>query len=161
MKSNRVSTSRSTKPAALALEDYVPYQLALLSSRLSHGLEAACERECGISRTDWRVLASIAQQEGCPAASLVDPHIMDAVAVHRAVRRLEAAGLVVAEAVEVDRRMRLLTTTADGRRVYETIVPFALELEARVLAVLPECDRSRFAASLGTLLSLPIEDLHV
>ncbi|MDM0012010.1 MarR family winged helix-turn-helix transcriptional regulator [Variovorax sp. J22P168] len=146
---------------SLALEEYVPYKLALLSSRLSHGLESACERECGISRTDWRVLASIAQQEGCPAASLVDPHIMDAVAVHRAVRRLETAGLVVAKAVEADRRMRLLMTTASGRKVYETLVPYALELEERMLSALPESNRAQFAASLGKLLSIPIEDLLV
>jgi len=156
MKSNRVSTSAHGS-TALTLENYVPYQLALLSSRLSHGLEAVCLRECGISRNDWRVLALIAQYDGCPSIDLVDRQVMDAVAVHRAVRRLESAGLVKAGQAEADRRMRLLKVTPTGRKVYETLVPYALELERRLLSVLGAVDAQHFGEMLSKMLATPME----
>lgn len=141
----------------LTLEDYVPYQLALLSNRLSQTLEIVCMRECGISRQDWRVLALVAGSEGCTARDLTDRRVMDAVAVHRAVRRLEEEALIVADVAVTDRRKRILRLTDSGRRAYETIVPHALELENQLLGILSPGEERQLRQALTKMLAHPLD----
>ena len=138
----------------LVIEDYVPYQLALLSSKLSHALGSVCQSECGITRNEWRVLALIGQSGVCAAASLVERKVMDTVAVHRAVKRLDEMRLISRETSQHDGRVRLLVLTKKGLQVYGKIVPYAAELERRLLAGLSAADGERFKVALAALLVL-------
>jgi len=138
-------------PERLQMEHYVPYQLALLSSRLSLTLEAVCKRKFDIARTEWRVLALIGQSDTCAASDLVERSVMDAVAVHRAVKRLEALGYLCRSESEHDMRVRPLSLTPAGREVYETIIPYAIELEERLLSSLPRAKAQQFRDTLAQL----------
>lgn len=143
------------------MEHYVPYQLAQLSSRLSRALEAVCKRKFDLSRTEWRVLALVGQSDTCAASDLVERSVMDAVAVHRAVKRLESLGHLCREESAHDLRVRPLSLTAQGREVYRTIVPYAVELEERLLAGLSPAKAQQFRDTLlqlstqGSDLELP------
>jgi DNA-binding MarR family transcriptional regulator len=88
------------------MDHYVPYQLALLSSRLAAELESVYRELYGLSRTEWRALALIGETEGCAAAALVERSTMDVVAVHRAVKRLLELGFVERDTAAHDRRLK-------------------------------------------------------
>jgi DNA-binding MarR family transcriptional regulator len=56
--------------------------------------------------------------------------------VSRAMQGLEARGIVSRKLDPDDRRERIVSLTAAGRALYRRIVPYALEREAKLLAVL-------------------------
>jgi DNA-binding MarR family transcriptional regulator len=91
----------------------------------------------------------------CSASDLVERSGLDAVAIHRAVKKLEALGYVTRQSVEHDKRLRLLQVTPAGRRLYEAVVPYALALQARLLGHLDPKEALALRAALGKLMSLP------
>jgi len=135
------------------MEGYVPYQLALISSRLSRALETAYKSTHELSRTEWRALALVAETSECASAKLVERSGMDAVAVHRAVKHLESLGYISRQSVAHDRRVKSLRITPEGWRVYQTIVPSALALEQRVLQSLSADEAKFFKSALNKLMS--------
>jgi DNA-binding MarR family transcriptional regulator len=66
---------------------------------------------------------------------------MDKAKVNRAVTRLVAAGLVLAQISDRARRLNVLKLAARGRRVYERVVPMALDHERALFAALSETER--------------------
>lgn len=146
--------AKRVAPQRLAMEQYVPYQLALLSSRLSLALERVCKRKFDISRTEWRVLALVGQVDSCAASELVEHSVMDAVAIHRAVKRLESLGYLQRSESNRDMRVRPLSLTPAGRHVYRSIVPHAVELEGTLLQGLPPSLVSPFKEALQHLMAM-------
>ncbi len=142
-------------PAALDLDGFLLYQLAMLSKRLSTALERYYAARHGLNRAQWRMLALIGHCRRCAAADLVRRASLDAVAVHRAVQQLIDAGLVVRRRSADDGRVKLLNLSARGRRVHDDIVPVALALEARALAALPADEAASMRHALARLLALP------
>ena len=145
--------------ATLALEAYVPYQLAMLSSRLSRALEAVYGGRYGLARTEWRALALASEVPSCSASDLVERSGLDVVAIHRAVKNLEALGFVTRQSVEHDKRLRVLKVTPAGRQVYEAVVPHAVALQARLLGHLDQKEALALTSALTKLMSFPIEGL--
>lgn len=165
MKVTRVSTIVASDKAAgkgqaakrLEMERYVPYQLALLSGRLSLALQQVCKQKYDISRVEWRILALVGQVDFCSASNLVERSIMDAVAVHRAVKRLEALGYIQRTESQRDMRVRTLSLTREGRKVYETIIPYAVALEEQLLSGLPSALAEQFKEALRLLVEHEID----
>ena len=152
---DRVSTPRRTgghhSGERLAIEHYVPYQLASLSSRLGLALERVCKRMFDLTRNEWRVLALVGQFDSCAASKLVERSVMDAVAIHRAVKRLESLGYLQRAESKHDMRVRPMSLTPAGRDVYSAVVPLAMELEDRLLRALPPSLVSPFKEALQHL----------
>ncbi|MFZ4481150.1 MAG: MarR family winged helix-turn-helix transcriptional regulator [Rhodoferax sp.] len=147
------------RAATLALDDYVPYQLAMLSSRLSRALEAVYGDRYGLARTEWRALALASEVTACSASDLVERSGLDAVAIHRAVKRLELLGYMTRQRVEHDKRLRLLQVTPEGRWVYEAVVPHAVALQDRLLGHLDRTEALALQGALTKLMSLPFEGI--
>jgi len=78
---------------------------------------------------------------------------MDKAKVNRAVMRLVAAGLVLAGTSSRDRRVNALKLTARGQKIYEQIVPMALDHEASLLDPLSETEIKELVRILGKLQS--------
>lgn len=123
-----------SEPSFSVLE-FVPYQFALLSSRLSRSLAEACA-SFNLSLSEWRLLAIIASGNSLSASDVSDRSAMDAVAVHRAVKSLLERRYISRIPVEGDRRMKQLRLTPHGRNAYDAIVPAATALERDLLAAL-------------------------
>lgn len=154
MKTTGVSTNPGGRAATkrLRMQEYVPYQLAILSSRLSHALEEVFGEDHGLTRTEWRVLALASEVESCRASDLVVWSGVDAVAIHRAIKHLEELGLVERTSAEHDKRARPLRLTLRGMEVYLSIVPNAAALERRLLANLNKEDAAVFRRVLKQLM---------
>lgn len=155
MKTIGVSTSANKHNVRrrLRMQEYVPYQLAIVSSRLSHALEEVFGEDHGLTRTEWRVLALASEVESCRASDLVEWSGVDAVAIHRAIKHLGELGLVERTAALDDKRARPLRLTSKGMSVYLSIVPNALALEQRLLANLDKDDVAAFRRVLEQLLA--------
>lgn len=115
--------------------EFVPYQFALLSSRLSRSLAQTCA-EHGLSLSEWRLMAVIASGRSMSASDVTERSTMDAVAVHRAVMSLLRRGFIERISVEGDKRIKQLVVTSAGQEAYEAIVPYARELEDTLLSCL-------------------------
>ncbi len=125
---------------SFSLGNYTPYQFAIISSRLSRTLELSYGTQHGLARAEWRTLALACEQERCASSELVLRAGLDAVAIHRAVKRLEALGYLTRQSDTDDKRKRRLSVTAAGRAVYEQVVPHALALEQRLFKNLSQTE---------------------
>jgi len=67
------------------------------------------------------------------------------------VDRLERRGLLLRNGSADDRRVRLLSLTADGEALLDAVMPATLRAQQRILAPLPAHDRARFMDMLKAL----------
>jgi len=116
------------------LEAFLPYQIAVLSDRLSDGFAAHYRDKYGISVAEWRVVAHLSQEDAVSVREVCRRVNMEKPKVSRAAKRLEAAGYVRKITSASDRRLVELSLTAKGRAMIEALAPVALEYEAEVLA---------------------------
>lgn len=141
----------------LDIEGFLLYRLSMLSRRLADALHAYYGPRHGINRAQWRMLALIGERPQCTAAELVRRASLDAVAVHRAVAQLIAAGLVVRRQSSEDGRVKPLRLSARGLRVYADVVPVAQALERRALATLPRAQARALRSALENLMAAPAD----
>lgn len=124
----------ATEARSFRLEHFLPYRLSVLSNTASEGIAQTYRDEFDLSVTEWRVIAVIGRYPGLSASEVVDRTAMDKVAISRAVKRLEARGLVQRDEHASDRRRRSLSLSPNlGLPVFEEIVPRARRYEAELL----------------------------
>jgi DNA-binding MarR family transcriptional regulator len=110
-------------------------------------------RDLGITIPEWRLIAHLAEVGTCSSGEICTRTAMDKAKVNRAVMRLVAAGLVLAGTSAQDRRVNALKLTARGQRVYEQIVPMALDHERSLLDPLSQTEIKELVRILGKLQS--------
>ena len=133
------------------LSAFLPYQLAVVSSRISRAFAERYKREFGLSIPEWRVLAHLA---GGDAVSVREIHArvdMDKSKVSRAAARLEQAGLIEKRDHAGDKRLLDMRLTAKGQELMARIVPIADAYQEELMARLGE-DAAPFRAALLRLL---------
>jgi hypothetical protein len=109
-------------PAALQLEQFIPYRLSVLSNVVSSSIADAYRRRHSLSIPEWRIMAVLVRYPGISAREVAVKTRMDDVAVSRGVNRLLRARRL---AQHRDRRSTPLDTDAvrPGMAVYREIVP--------------------------------------
>jgi DNA-binding MarR family transcriptional regulator len=150
------SATRKSRAAGaaerLALEDFLPYRLSILSNRVSRAIAKRYAKAFALTIPEWRVVAVLGRKPGLSAKAIAEATEMDKVAVSRAVARLAAARRVVAEIDADDARRQVLWLTAEGERVHARIAPIALASERRLLADFDARDRAQLDALIDRLL---------
>ncbi len=142
--------------AKFDLDAFLPYQLAVLSSRVSREFASLYRQKFGISIPEWRVIAHLSQAGSVSVREIHQKVDMDKSKVSRAAARLEKAGYISKRLNPADRRLVELALTDEGRAMVEEITPMARAYEERVLAALgPEA--GCFRAALERLLA---EETH-
>jgi DNA-binding MarR family transcriptional regulator len=136
------------------LAAFLPYQLAVASSRVSKAFADRYRTEFGLSIPEWRVLAHLAQSESVSVREIQARVDMDKSKVSRAAARLETAGLVEKRENPDDRRLLDMRLTAAGRDLIARIVPIADAFQAEVLAKMAE-DAPAFRTALLKLIADP------
>jgi len=125
--------------------------LAVVAREISNSLARKYAAEFGISIPEWRVIAHLAEVERCSSGDICARTAMDKAKVNRAVTRLVAAGMVVAQTSSEDRRLNVLTLSRRGRSVYERIVPLALDHEKFLTDALSAAERASLLGILDKL----------
>jgi len=136
---------------ALRLQSFVPYRLAVVAREISNSLARKYAAEFGISIPEWRVLAHLAEVEKCSSGGICARTAMDKAKVNRAVTRLVAAGLILAQTSSRDRRLNVLMLSRRGRAIYDRIVPIALSHERFLTDALSAAERAGLLAILDKL----------
>ena len=144
------SREKPSQGSVLALEDFVPYRLSLLTNTVSRALADHYSGRFGMSVPEWRVMAVLGRHPHVSAGEVCRRTAMDKVTISRAVGRLDRAGRLVRGADPGDRRRAVLSLSAAGRAVYRRLIPAVRAYESALLAALSEDE----AARLDRLLTL-------
>lgn len=120
----------------LDLQQYFPYRLARLAEQVSLAVAEVYLERFALSRQEWRVLAILGARAEIATKEVGPLTTLDKMQVSRAMKGLEARGIVRRTHAADDRRELIVALTPAGRALYQKIVPLALEREARLLALL-------------------------
>ena len=135
----------------LKLETFLPFRMSLASNLVSARIAETYRAEFGLTMTQWRLMAVLGERPGLTATELTQITALDKVAVSRAAAALTERGLLRKQTQKEDGRRSALTLTDDGKRVYDEIIPRALQFEAELLEALPEETRQHLDRALALL----------
>jgi DNA-binding MarR family transcriptional regulator len=130
------------------LDDLLLYRLSRLLSVAGGMVTRLCEGRFGITRREWRLLATLASRGELGSSQLADHARLDRARTSKAVGSLVAKGLLSRTQPGGDRRHVLLRLTAKGSALYAELFPLVSALNAQLLSVLDD----RAAAQLDTSL---------
>jgi DNA-binding MarR family transcriptional regulator len=146
------ATASEAQPA-LALEDFLPYRLAVLAHTMSRELAGVYGERFGLSIPEWRILANLGRFGPLYAGDLAERSSMDKPKVTRALQRLESGGLLQRTVDAQDRRQVRLALTRRGRAMFREIAALALDWEAQFLAPLSRTERKTLHRVLTKLMA--------
>src|SRR5271156_2060944 len=137
--------------APLKLEQFLPYQLNVVSSLVSLALSRVYAKRYRIGVPEWRVLVTLGQH-GVMTGKAIGAHThMHKTKVSRAVAFLEKRKLLLRRANRADMRESFLSLTASGRTMYEELAPHALDFAGRLTEILTPGDREAFDRAIKQL----------
>ncbi|MDD0809992.1 MarR family transcriptional regulator [Curvibacter sp. RS43] len=105
----------------------------------------------GVTPVQYAALAAVQRQPGIDQRTLARTIGFDTSTIGSVIDRLEARGWMLRNASASDRRVRLLTLTAEGEALLNAVQPGMLRAQARMLEPLPEAQRADFMAMLRVL----------
>jgi len=139
-------------PAPLRLEEFLPYQLNVVSNLVSQALSRVYSRHYRIGVPEWRVLVTLGQF-GVMTGKAIGAHThMHKTKVSRAVAILEKRKLLARRANRADMRESFLSLTAPGRAMYEELAPHALDFARRLTDILAPGDKEAFYRALQQII---------
>ncbi len=120
----------------LALEAFLPYRLNRAAELVSRGFARLYGERYGLTRPEWRCLATIGQFGRITATAIGTHSSMHKTKVSRAVRALEERKWLMREADPQDRRTEHLTLTPQGLKAYGELAEIARGYEAELMRAL-------------------------
>ena len=135
----------------LNLKEFLPYQLSIVTNRISASFARLYSEKFNLSIPEWRVMAVLGQQPGLSADEVCSETEMEKVPVSRAVTKLLNKGLINRDFSGQDRRRSILRLSEAGYGMYEQIVPLALSYEAELKTVLTPGEQSQLEVLLEKL----------
>src|SRR5690554_4156958 len=125
----------------LDLEAFLPYRLNRLADAVSRGFSRIYRDRHGLTRPEWRLLATLGQYGSMTATAVGAHSAMHKTKVSRAVASLETRGWLTRQAHPTDRRVEHLELSKAGIAAYRDLVPLAKAFETELLGRLPADDR--------------------
>ena len=141
----------SKQNPTLDLKKFLPYQLSVVTNRISASFARLYSEKFNLSIPEWRVMAVLGQQPGLSADEVSSETEMDKVPVSRAVTKLLDKGLLNRDFSGLDRRRSILRLSEAGYAMYSQIVPLALAYEAELKAALTEQELAQLEILLNKL----------
>jgi DNA-binding MarR family transcriptional regulator len=140
-------------PAAkvVDLQHYAPAYLGWIANKLSGGASQAYLAAFGTGIESWRLLVQLAIEPSLTAQRICKVIGMDKASVSRALRSMQARGLITISLDPQDGRLRVASITPKGRSLHDRILALALERERAFMAVLAPEERELFIGLLHRL----------
>ena len=107
----------------------------------------------GVTPVQYAALQTVGNAPGIDQRTLASMIGFDTSTIAGVIDRLEARGLMQRNASPGDRRVRLLSLTAEGRTLLEAVVPSMLRAQERMLEPLPKPQRAEFMRMLRVLVT--------
>lgn len=134
------------------LQQFLPYRLAVLADAVSRSMAAVYRQRFELSRDEWRLLAALGEQGRLQAAEAAQTTTLDKMQASRALRSLEARGLIGRETDATDRRHMQVHLLPAGRALLRQLAPMVLAREAYLLDALDADERAVLDRALTKLL---------
>ncbi len=128
----------------LKLETFLASRVVRLAGKLSDAVATIYTGPYALTVPQWRVLATLAEQEGLTAASIAVQTSMDKVKVSRAIKHLMTRALVSRQLMRGDGRAYQLSLTSSGWQLYQRVVPDALAWQRSLLCDISDDDYHTF-----------------
>ncbi|RST88198.1 MarR family transcriptional regulator [Aquibium carbonis] len=137
--------------ASLELENFLPYRLNRLAEAVSRDFQTIYRTRHGLTRPEWRLLASLGQHGTMTATEVGRDSAMHKTKVSRAVSALEERRWLKRETDPEDRRVERLALTPVGAKAYAELVPLARRFEADLLRTLAPAERKALSVGLAAI----------
>jgi DNA-binding MarR family transcriptional regulator len=134
-----------------ALDDLLLYRLTRLLAVAGGMVIRLCEGRFGITRREWRMLATLASHGELGSSQLAEQAQLDRARTSKAVGSLVAKQLITRAHLTGDRRQVVLRLTDRGQALYDELYPVVKQINADLLAVLDEADAVQLDQTLGRL----------
>lgn len=121
----------------LNLNTFFPYQFSVLAQQMTEFVAQIYE-EFGLSKMEWRVLATIGYHCEISARDICKFTHLDKMQVSRAINKLIQSELLLQQVSVDDRRKTMLSLTTKGNELYQEIIPLVKTQEQRLLEGLTE-----------------------
>ena len=131
-------------------------RLPPLLRRCWYGLNQAFRKRLahiGLTPNQFTVLRWLEedQGEGIRQTTICERMASDPNTIAALVERMHADGMIRRKTDPTDRRARLISISAKGRRLYIKARPIAVDLQAEVLEVIPAAEREKLLINLEKL----------
>lgn len=134
-----------------SIDDLLLYRLSRLLSLGGSPVIRLCEGRFGITRSEWRVIASL-HDRGRMASSALALHIqLDRARTSRRITSLVAKGLLNREPVPGDQRRAMVSLTEKGKHLYEGLFPKVVDLHAQLVSALTDDELAGLDKALSLL----------
>jgi DNA-binding MarR family transcriptional regulator len=141
----------------LNLNTFFPYQFSVLAQQVTEFIAKIYE-EFGLTKMEWRVLATIGYHCEISARDICQFTHLDKMQVSRAINKLIKSDFLSQQTSEQDRRKNLLNLTAKGNELYQKIIPLVKNQEQRLLEGLSVQEREQLK-ELTVKLSAQLEEV--
>ena len=118
------------------LDDLLLYRTSRLLSVAGSMVIRLCEGRFGITRREWRLIATLAGHGALGSSQLAEHAQLDRARTSRAVSSLVDKGLVSREQPAGDRRHVLLRLTASGTKLHAELYPLVCAINTELLGAL-------------------------
>lgn len=133
------------------LDDLFLYRLAQLQNVARQPVVRLCEREAGITRREWRLLALLAEHAGIAPSALAERAGLDRARTSRALGSLAAKGLLLRAPAPADRREARLSLTPAGEAAYQRLLPRIAAVNQTLLQGLSDAELAQLDGLLARL----------
>ncbi|HRJ68053.1 MAG TPA: MarR family transcriptional regulator [Beijerinckiaceae bacterium] len=120
----------------LDLTRFFPYRLAILAEAVSQTMAQLYADRFDLTRQEWRIVAALGNRKRMAGRDVGRLSALDKMQVSRALARLEGRGMIDRAPDPDDRRNQVLSLTAEGRALYQKIVPLVQAREEYILSAL-------------------------
>jgi DNA-binding MarR family transcriptional regulator len=133
------------------LDDLLLYRISRLLSVAGGMVIRLCEGRFGITRREWRLLATLASRGALGSSQLAEHAQLDRARTSKAVGSLVAKGLLSRSQPVGDKRHVLLRLTPQGEALHAELFPLATDINAQLLGALDEEGRAALDDALRRL----------
>ena len=137
--------SRSPAMAAESFElgNFFPYLVRIYYRAVSEAVAKVYSKKFNLTVPEWRTMAVLGPGRALSASEIVARSSMDKVNVSRAIKGLQAHGLLKRDIDGDDKRRVVLRLTQKGREVFDSLVPLVKQTEEACLKGLSETERAQ------------------
>lgn len=114
------------------IDDLLLYRLSRLLGVGGSPVIRLCEGRFGITRREWRVIASLGPELSLLSSELADHTQLDRARTSRCISSLVNKGLLNRQGVAGDGRLARVRLTDQGKQLYETLFPLVVQLNSQL-----------------------------
>ncbi|WP_162846782.1 MarR family winged helix-turn-helix transcriptional regulator [Marinicella litoralis] len=131
------------------MNQFLPYQLSILSLKISNGIAEHYQDQFGINISEWRVLVILYKNPDITAKKIAQLSQMDKVRISRTVKSLVQKNYLTQSQHPLDARAKNYELNERGRYLMRAVIPDALRYEEELLSQLNQDERAQLHHLIG------------